>query len=1238
MFSRFFSNVSAKCKLKNSLFFSFLFVFSLILFPATQTYAAVTVDATSNVVTSTRTATSASWSHTVGTGSNRMLVVGVSLVDTSTNNVTGITYGSVALTRIGTVSRTSSSYRYITEIWYLLSPASGTDTITVNVANTASIVAGAVSFAGVNLGDPIGAFVSANGSSRTPSVNATTVAGDVVIDTMTTRGGRTCTVGSGQTAQWNPTSAGGSGYAKGQGSTKLAAGGSTTMSWSINQSSNWTIGAVPIHAALNAPTITKSFSPSTIQINGATNMTITLTNSNTTFITGATFTDTYPSTDMKNTSSAPTSNTCGGMVNMASGGSSISLLNVTIPASSSCSIVVPVTATTAGAYVNSTGVVTTANTLPGNAASATLTVLAPPAVAKGFSPGTILINGSSTMTVTLTNPNSTAITGATFTDTYPSGMKNTTSASPATTCGGTVTAANGGSSLSLSGGTIPTSGSCTVTVNVTSASAGSYLNSTGNINTTNAGTGSAASATLTVVSAPTASKGFSPGVIPVSGASNMTITLINSNSSAITGVSFTDTYPSSNMQNTAASPSSNTCGGSVTMINGGSSVALSGGSIPASSSCSIVVPVTAIAAGTYANSTGTISTANAGTIAAASATLIAMAPPTATKSFSPSSITTNGASTMTITFTNSNATAITGVTFTDTYPSTNMKNTSGSPLSNTCGGTITMTSGGSSIALSGGVIPASGNCYIAVPVTAIASGVYTNSTGTISTANAGTSSAASATLTALVPPTTAKSFSPGTILVNGATNISITLTNPNVTAITGVALTDTYPSGMTNTAGSPTTNTCGGTVTMANGGSFFTLSDGTISSSGSCSIVIPVTSTTPGNNVNSTGNITTTNAGIGTAGVGTLTVTIPPAISKTFSPTVILANGAATITFDLTNSNTSMAINGVAFTDSYPANMKNTAGSPSSNTCGGTVTMTNGGTSFAISNVTIAASGSCTIVVPITATATGTYTNSTSTVTSSNAGTGDADADTLTVLSSASAIKEFIPANIQQNAVSVLTVTLKNPNTSDITNVAFTDTYPANLVNTASALPSTDCGGTLIAANGGTSLSLSGGTIPASGSCTVMVNVTSATAGTYTNSTGTITTKTGNIAAASATLTVKSPPRIVLTKYVEPTTAAPGQEVLYTVYYRNIGGLAASYLIINDSIPLNTTYVTGSLRMGNATSTYSTATSLTDAADSDAGRVSGTNVIFTISAVAADDGVANSGSDEGKVYFKVRIN
>ena len=1146
-----------------------LFLFLFILLPP-HIDAAITVDASSYVVAPSKTATTASWSHTVGTGSNTLLAVGVSVENpsTQTNNVTSVTYGGTALTRIGTQSLISGTSFYLTEIWYLLSPASGTATITVNVNNSASIVAGAVSFTGVNLSNPTGTFISTTGNGKSASVNAATVAGDMVLDTLTTTGGgRFANVGAGQTIRWNPAPGGGAGWVKGEGSTELATGSSTTMSWTSNKNSPWSLGAIPIHAALPALIAAKGFSATTIPINGATNMTITFTNPNTTSVTGVAFTDNYPSA-MINTAATPSSNTCGGTVTMTNGGSSLALSGGTISASGSCSIVVPVTATTAGIHTNSTGAITAASTLPGTAATATLTALAPPAATKNFSPDTILINNNSTITVTLTNSNATAITGVAFTDTYPSGLVNDTSTSPATTtCGGAVTAANGGNTLSLSGGTIPASGSCTVTVNVQGTAAGSFLNSTGSITTTNAGTGSAASATLLVVNAPTAIKSFSPNVIPKNGTSVMTVTMINASGTPITGMSFSDTYPANMVNTTSASPAT-TCGGAVTAADGGNSLSLSGGTIPASSSCKVTVNVTSSIAGSYLNHTGTITT-NEGDIAEASATLTVMDPPTTAKSFSPAVFPVSGTTNMTITLTNPNATSITGAAFTDTYPSTNMQNTAGTPSSNTCGGTVTMTNGGSSLALSGGTIPASGSCSIVVPVTATVAGTYTNSTGSITTTNAGTdATGASATLTAMSPPTIAKSFSSGSILPGVSTNMTITLTNPNSTAdITGVTFTDTYPYGMTNNASSPSTNTCGWTVNMTNGGSSLGVSGMTIPASASCTITVPVTSTSYGSNMNSTGSVTTTNAGTGTAASATLIVITPPLISKAFSPTIILPGGATTITFDITNPNTSLAMTGIAFTDSYPANMKNTAGTPTTNTCSGaTVTMVNNGTSFALSNLTLAASASCSITVPVTSTSAGTYTNSTGSVTTTNAGTGDADEDILYVLGAASATKQFLPDTIAQGATSVLLITLSNPNTTDIKNVAFTDTYPTNLNNTSSASPFTDCGGIVSATNGGTSVSLSGGTIPASGSCTVMVNVTSTTSGTYNNSTGTITTKAGNIAAASATLTVYALPNLLILKSADKSSANPGDVITYTIQVTNTGAGPAKTVTLTDNL------------------------------------------------------------------------
>ena len=80
----------------------------------------------------------------------------------------------------------------------------------------------------------------------------------------------------------------------------------------------------------------------------------------------------------------------------------------------------------------------------GGTASASLAVIAPPTIAKAFGTPSILVNGTTTLTFTLTNPNAgTALTGVGFTDTLPAGLVVATPNGLASTCGGTVTAVAG---------------------------------------------------------------------------------------------------------------------------------------------------------------------------------------------------------------------------------------------------------------------------------------------------------------------------------------------------------------------------------------------------------------------------------------------------------------------------------------------------------------------------------------------------------------------------------------------------------------------------------------------------------------------------------------------------------------------------------------------------------------------------------------------------------------------------
>jgi uncharacterized repeat protein (TIGR01451 family) len=126
-------------------------------------------------------------------------------------------------------------------------------------------------------------------------------------------------------------------------------------------------------------------------------------------------------------------------------------------------------------------------------------VTIPPTLSKSFSPATITAGGVSTLTITLTNPNSTvANLTAPLTDNLPHGV---VVASPGgTNCGGTYSGQKAGTSVTVSGGSIPANGSRTVTVSVTAAVAGSYVNTlpVGALQTNLGNNIAPASATLTV--------------------------------------------------------------------------------------------------------------------------------------------------------------------------------------------------------------------------------------------------------------------------------------------------------------------------------------------------------------------------------------------------------------------------------------------------------------------------------------------------------------------------------------------------------------------------------------------------------------------------------------------------------------------------------------------------------------------------------------------------------------------
>lgn len=134
--------------------------------------------------------------------------------------------------------------------------------------------------------------------------------------------------------------------------------------------------------------ISKQFGASSIELNAATTLSITITNPNVgTALTGLAFTDPLPAGLIVGTPNG-LSSTCNGTVTATAGSSSVALTGGTLASLGSCTIVVNVKGTTLGEKSNTTDPVSSTESGTGESSNtAILTVIPPELVFEdGFEP------------------------------------------------------------------------------------------------------------------------------------------------------------------------------------------------------------------------------------------------------------------------------------------------------------------------------------------------------------------------------------------------------------------------------------------------------------------------------------------------------------------------------------------------------------------------------------------------------------------------------------------------------------------------------------------------------------------------------------------------------------------------------------------------------------------------------------------------------------------------------------
>lgn len=208
------------------------------------TVVGIQFDAASNSAYQTAQSTY-SWSYTC-TGTNRYLTVGISMLSVGGSSVSSITYNGVNLSLIKAQASVSGAVR--AELWGLVAPASGSNTIVVTLSAALDSIGGAVSFTGVHQTSPTEGAASAtatNVGAADATVDVVTVANkDVCVDVVATSD-TAITVGAGQTSRNNVTGTLGSGAMSTEGPKTPA--GTVTMSWTnVDAATTWSIASVAL--------------------------------------------------------------------------------------------------------------------------------------------------------------------------------------------------------------------------------------------------------------------------------------------------------------------------------------------------------------------------------------------------------------------------------------------------------------------------------------------------------------------------------------------------------------------------------------------------------------------------------------------------------------------------------------------------------------------------------------------------------------------------------------------------------------------------------------------------------------------------------------------------------------------------------------------------------------------------------------------------------------------------------
>src|SRR5438034_1101136 len=289
------------------------------------------------------------------------------------------------------------------------------------------------------------------------------------------------------------------------------------------------------------------------------------------------------------------------------------------------------------------------------------------------------------------------------------------------------------------------------------------------------------------------------------------------------------------------------------------------------------------------------------------------------------------------------------------------------------------------------------------------------------------------------------------------------------------------------------------------------------------------------------------------------------AVSKTDSPDPVAAGGNLTYTLSYSNTGNANAT-GVVITDTVPANTTFVSA-----TAGGT--LASGVVTWPVGNLAAGATGSVQMVVRVASPlANGTsITNSTYSI-DSNETSPVSGASVSTAVTSAPILavsKTDSPDPVAAGGNLTYTLSYSNTGNANATGVVLTDTIPAN-----TTFVSATAGGIL--ASGAVTWSVGNLAAGASGSVQLVVRVASPLANgtSITNSTYSIdSNETSPVNGAAVSTATLAGPTLSASMTDAPDPVGAGANLTYTIAYTNSGATGATGVVITDTVPANTTFV-----------------------------------------------------------------